>query len=47
MPQDQLDVISTGTVGAALSPWQGYGVLLVWVAVLLTLAAVLMRSRDA
>lgn len=33
--------------GAALTPWQGYGVLLGWVAVLLTAAAVLLRRRDA
>ena len=33
--------------GATLSPWQGFGVLLGWVAVLLTAAAVRLRRRDA
>lgn len=33
--------------GAHLTAWQGYGVLLVWVVVLFTVAAVLMRRRDA
>ena len=30
-----------------LDPWTGYGVMLVWVAVLLVVAAVLLRRRDA
>lgn len=30
-----------------LTPWQGYGVLVAWVVVLLATAAVLMRRRDA
>lgn len=33
--------------GPHLTAWQGYGVLVAWVVVLLTLAAVLMRRRDA
>lgn len=33
--------------GADLTAWQGYGVLLVWVLLLMTVAAVLMRRRDA
>ncbi|WP_255491775.1 ABC transporter permease [Actinotalea sp. JY-7876] len=32
---------------AALGPWQGWAVLAAWVAVLLTVAAVLLRRRDA
>lgn len=40
----ELDAISDGMI---LTPWQGYGVLLAWVAVLLTAAALLMRRRDA
>jgi ABC-2 type transport system permease protein len=36
------------TSGApVLDPWTGFGVMLAWVAVLLTVAAVLMRRRDA
>jgi ABC-2 type transport system permease protein len=51
-PQAQIDLMSQaaraqGSVGAVLSPWQGYGVLLAWVAVLLTVAAVLLRRRNA
>ena len=33
--------------GADLGPWQGYGVMLAWVAVVVTVAAVLLRRRDA
>lgn len=32
---------------ATLTPWQGYGVLMGWVVVLLAVAAVLLRRRDA
>jgi ABC-2 type transport system permease protein len=51
-PQAQIDLMSQAakaqsSVGAVLSPWQGYGVLLAWVAVLLTVAAVLLRRRNA
>ena len=35
------------TDGVTLTPWQGYGILLAWVAVLLTVAALLKRRRDA
>ena len=34
-------------IGADLTAWQGYGVLLIWVAVILGLAAVLLKKRDA
>jgi ABC-2 type transport system permease protein len=47
MPQAQLDLISQGSAGAVLGPWQGYGVLLAWVVVLLATAALLLRHRDA
>jgi ABC-2 type transport system permease protein len=47
MPQAQIDAVSLGQVGANLGPWQGYGVLLAWVAILLTAAAVLLRRRNA
>ena len=48
MTQAQLDAMTQGsTVGAVLSPWQGYGVLLAWGAVLLAVAALLLRRRDA
>lgn len=42
-----LDTMNMVTDGVHLTPWQGYGVLLAWVAVLLTAAAVLLRRRDA
>jgi ABC-2 type transport system permease protein len=47
MPQAEINTMSQGAVGAALGPWQGYAVLLAWVAVLLTAAAVLLRRRNA
>jgi len=46
-PQVQIDAMSQGAVGAVLGPWQGFAVLLAWVAVLLTAASVLMRRRNA
>jgi ABC-2 type transport system permease protein len=46
-PQEQIHAMSQGSVGAVLGPWQGYAVLLAWVAVLLTVAAVLLRRRNA
>lgn len=36
-----------GAVGAVLGPWQGYGVLPVWVVVFLARAAALLRRRYA
>lgn len=45
--QAEIDAMAQGAVGAVLGPWQGYGVLLAWVAVLLTAAAVLLRRRNA
>jgi ABC-2 type transport system permease protein len=47
MPKEQIEAMSQGAVGAALGPWQGYAVLLAWVAVLLTGAALLLRRRNA
>ena len=35
------------TVGADLTAWQGYGVLVAWVVVVLGVAAVLLKKRDA
>ncbi|GCE77491.1 ABC transporter permease [Cellulomonas biazotea] len=37
---------SMSEVGANLSAWQGYGVLVAWVVVLVALAAFLMKRRD-
>ncbi len=45
--EEMLAMIESSTAGASLSPWQGYGVLLTWVVVLLALAAVRLRRRDA
>jgi len=36
-----------GSTAAVLDPWQGYGVMMLWVVVLLAVAAVLLRRRDA
>jgi ABC-2 type transport system permease protein len=41
---DQARAASTATV---LDPWQGYGVMILWVVVLVVAAAVLLRRRDA
>jgi ABC-2 type transport system permease protein len=43
----QLILSSGETPGDLLSPWQGIGVLALWVVVLLALAAWLLRRRDA
>jgi len=47
MTQAEINAISHGSVGAVLGPWQGFAVLLAWVAVLLTAAAALLRHRNA
>jgi ABC-2 type transport system permease protein len=48
MTQAQLDGMTQGAaVGTVLSPWQGYAVMLGWVAVLLAVAALLLRRRNA
>jgi ABC-2 type transport system permease protein len=46
-PQAQIDLLSQGATNTVLGPWQGFAVLLVWVAVLLTVAGMLLRRRDA
>ena len=45
--QESIDAMNAASVGADLGAWQGYGVMLTWVAVLMVLAAVLLRRRDA
>lgn len=47
-PQEMLDM-SNGMAAQAvdLTPWQGYGVLVAWVVVLVVAAAVRLRTRDA
>lgn len=42
-----LAMMDQGADVATLSPWQGYGVMAAWVVVLLAVAAVLLRRRDA
>lgn len=44
---DSLGSVVTGSQVTTLTPWGGYGVLLAWVAVLLVVASVLLRRRDA
>jgi len=44
---ETLAMMNELTNGAHLGPWQGYGVLLAWVAALGAAAVVLVRSRDA
>ncbi len=38
---------SASPIGADLSAWQGYGVLLAWIVAILVPAAILLRRRDA
>lgn len=38
---------AASTVGVDLSAWEGYGVLVLWVVVVLGVAAILMKKRDA
>ncbi len=47
MTTAQTGQVSPDAVGAVLGPWQGFGVLLGWVAILLTAAAVLLQRRNA
>ncbi|NCT91178.1 ABC transporter permease subunit [Cellulomonas sp. APG4] len=42
-----LEMAASMTSGPQLTPWQGYGVMLAWVVVLLATAAVLLRRRAA
>ena len=44
---DSIANLDAMTQGAHLGPWQGYGVLVAWVVLLLVPAAVLMRRWDA
>jgi ABC-2 type transport system permease protein len=45
--QDSIEQARTMSSAPVLDPWTGYGVMLAWVAVLLVVAAVLLRRRDA
>lgn len=45
--ESMLGMVDTMNEGAVLTPWQGYGVMVAWVVVLLGAAAVLLRRRDA
>lgn len=47
MSDDTVASMNLTMEGADLSAWQGYGVMLGWVAALLVLAVVLVRRRDA
>ncbi|WP_449386458.1 ABC transporter permease subunit [Cellulomonas soli] len=47
-PQATIDLLNEmNTRGVDLNAWQGYGVLVAWVIVLLTAAAIRLRTRDA
>lgn len=47
LQDDAVGSVVTVSSTTDLTPWQGYGLLLAWVAVVLTAAAVLLRRRDA
>lgn len=45
--QETLDAVADMTEGVHLAPWQGFAVLVAWVLVLGTAAAIMLRRRDA
>ena len=45
--ESMLAMLDTMNEGAVLTPWQGYGVMVAWVVVLVGTAALLLRRRDA
>jgi len=45
--QEMIETLDATTRGVHLTPWQGFAVLLTWVTVLLILAGVMLRRRDA
>ena len=47
MPQSQIASLAQGSTAPQLAPWEGLGVLGLWVVVLLALAAFLIKRRDA
>lgn len=47
MNDQTLALLAAASPGVDLAPWQGYAVMLAWVAALLAGAAVLLRRRDA
>ncbi|NAZ77595.1 ABC transporter permease, partial [Kineococcus sp. T13] len=47
LQSDAVGSVLTTSASTALSPWGGFAVLLAWVALVLTAAAVLVRRRDA
>lgn len=47
MSDDMVASMNEAMAGPDLTAWQGYGVMLCWVAVLFVLATVLVRRRDA
>lgn len=47
LQSDEVGSVLTVSSTTDLTPWQGYGVLLAWVAAVLVVAGVLLRRRDA
>ena len=45
--QASIDTARAASTATVLDPWQGYGVMVLWVVVLVAVAAVLLRRRDA
>jgi ABC-2 type transport system permease protein len=45
--QESIDQARASTDAVVLGPWAGLGVMAVWIAVVMTVAAVLLRRRDA
>lgn len=47
LTSDLVGSVTTTSSSTTLGPWAGYGVLVLWVAAVLAVAAVLLRRRDA
>ena len=47
LPDEAFGMLQAPGGGVELGPWQGYAVLVAWVVVLMGIAAVLLRRRDA
>lgn len=47
LQSDVMGSVTTTSSSTVLAPWAGYGVMLLWVAAVLAVAAVLLRRRDA
>lgn len=47
LSREAIELFGEFSEGPVLGPWEGFGVLMAWVVVLLVIAAILLRRRDA